>query len=203
MSKIVKKPEVRRQEIVTAAKELFIEKDYHTSTMQDVMNRLDIAKGTIYHYFKSKEELLEAVVEELSETYLNSVKDKFSKSKGKALKRMQALMEAGISSDDKLLEQLHRPGNIDLHTRLLAVTISKLAPLYAEVIEQGCDEGVFDVKHPLESAELLLAGIQFLTDIGCYPWKEEDLQRRQAAIPSLVEAQLHATKGTFNFLTRR
>ena len=87
-----------------------------------------------------------------------------------------------------------------MHSRLLAVTISKLAVLYAQVIEQGCKEGLFQVEHPLESAELLIAGIQFLTDKGCYPWSESDLLRRGRAVPALFEAQLKAPKGSFQFL---
>ena len=50
--------------------------------------------------------------------------------------------------------------------------------------------------YPLESAELLLAGLQFLTDHGIYPWSPEDLQRRHRAIPGLIEAQLKAKPGT-------
>ena len=59
MARIVKKPEERRQEIIEAARELFQAKDYEKTTMRDVMDKLGIAKGTIYHYFRSKEDLLE------------------------------------------------------------------------------------------------------------------------------------------------
>ena len=83
---------------------------------------------------------------------------------------MYALITSGkaASHEQKTLEYLHRPDNRRIHLCLLAVTISKLAPLYEKVISEGCKEGVFDVEHPLESAEILLAGIQFLMDTGCY-----------------------------------
>jgi len=101
------------------------------------------------------------------------------------------------------LEYLHRAGNIGMHTRQLAVTISQLAPLYATVIRQGCDEGLFQTEHPLECAEFLLAGVQFLTDMGVYPWKQAELLRRAQALPALIEAQLQAPKGSFDFLLER
>ena len=41
----------------------------------------------------------------------------------------------------------------------------KLAPLYGELIKQGCDEGIFHTQTPLESAEFILSGAQFLTDL--------------------------------------
>ena len=100
----------------------------------------------------------------------------------------------------KIFEQLHDPGNIGLHTRQLAVTISRLAPLYASAIQQGCEEGIFQTKHPLECAEFLLAGIQFLTDIGFHTWSEKELTRRAIAFPALIEAQLNAPQGSFDFL---
>ncbi len=65
MTRIVKKPDVRRKEIIEAARELFQAQDYEGTTMSVLMKKLDIAKGTIYHYFASKEGLLEAVVADL------------------------------------------------------------------------------------------------------------------------------------------
>jgi AcrR family transcriptional regulator len=202
VKRIVKKAEERRQEIVSAARELFLEKSYDRTTMQDVMKKVEIAKGTIYHYFQSKEDLLEAVVQDTVDDYLTDVQDALDGVEGNALERMRVLVSAGRVADEQeeTMEKLHRSGNIGMHTRQLAVTITKLAPLYANVIEQGCQEGIFQVEHPLESAEFLLAGIQFLTDIGCYSWSQEELARRSLAIPTFLESLLHAKKGSFSFL---
>lgn len=202
MTRTVKNPENRKQEIISAARDLFLKNEYEKTSMQDIITQLGIAKGTIYHYFNSKEELLDAVVENTVAEYIEKLKAVLDKTQGNALDRMRILIAAGNVADEQseTLEQLHRPGNVALHTRQLAVTFAKMAPLIAKVIEQGCKEGVFQTEHPLESAELLLSGIQFLVDVGVYPWKEEDLLRRSKAIPSLVEAQLNAPKGSFGFL---
>ncbi|MCP4422073.1 MAG: hypothetical protein GY805_36130 [Chloroflexi bacterium] len=87
-----------------------------------------------------------------------------------------------------------------MHTRLLAIAIERQAPLYESLFRQGCEEGIFQTEHPLESAEFILAGIQLLTDVGLHPWAQEDLVRRAMAFPALVEAQLKAPAGSFNFL---
>lgn len=202
MSRIVKKPEQRRREIVAASRDLFLKKGYENTTMQDVMAKLQIAKGTTYHYFKSKVDLLEAVVEDMVAEYISLVEKALKKCQGNALEKMRVLIEAGrvASKEPDTIEDLHRPGNMGMHVRLLAVTVTRLAPLYARVIEQGCKEGVFRTEHPLECAEILLAGIQFLTDVGCYPWHQQDLKRRVLAIPELMENQLQAPKNAFNFL---
>ena len=202
MVRTVKKPQERRQEIVVTARELFQNKSYESTTMQDIMNALGIAKGTIYHYFKSKEELLEAVVEDSVDKYIAGLEKVLNETEGNGLDKMRALIKSGNVEEEQgnILEQLHDPGNIGMHTRQLAITISRLAPLYASAIQQGCEEGIFQTQHPLECAEFLLAGIQFLTDIGFHTWSEKQLTRRAMAFPSLIEAQLNAPKGSFDFL---
>ncbi|MCP4140195.1 MAG: TetR/AcrR family transcriptional regulator [Chloroflexi bacterium] len=202
MVRTVKKPEERRQEIIAAAVKLFGSKGYEKTTMTNVMDTVGIAKGTIYHYFKSKEDLLEAVIEQSVVDYLAEMQAVLDESTGTALDKMQLLITSGQVADEKeeIIEQLHRPGNAGMQTRQLAVTISGLALLYAKVIQQGCDEGVFQTEYPLESAEFMLSGIQFLTDLGIHPWQPEDLMRRALSFPALLEAQLRAPKGSFDFL---
>jgi len=203
MVRIVKKPEIRRQEIISAAKELFLQKNYEKTTMRDVMTQLNIAKGTIYHYFKSKDELLDAVVNNIAEEQFDYIQKGFSKNKKDAVEKLKELIHAiNISrKQKKLLQQLHSKGNVELHIRLLAISISKLTPLFAQIIEQGCSEGIFDTEYPLESAELLIAGIQFLTDTGFYSWPQKEILRRKKAIPALFEAQLKAPTGTFDVIS--
>lgn len=202
MSRIVKKPEERRREILSAARELFKSNGYENTTMQDVMNKLKIAKGTIYHYFKSKEDLLEAVVRDIVDENFDEMTNVLKKAKGNALRKFRLLVEKGnISVENReLLEQLHQPNNHAMHCRILAEMITKHATLYARVIEQGNKEELFNAKNPLESAEFFLSGMQFLTDVGFYPWLNQDLTRRVKAFPKILEQLLGARSGSFKFL---
>ena len=65
MTRVVKKASERREEIIRAAREHFQTQDFKKITMQNLMEKLNIAKGTIYHHFASKGEILEAVVEDI------------------------------------------------------------------------------------------------------------------------------------------
>ena len=205
MSRIVKKPEERRQEIIATARELFQTQEYQNTSMNNIMEKLNIAKGTIYHYFKSKDELLEAVVENIIEEDIAHKQALLQDVSANALEKFRLLITSNDATEenDRILSYLHQPGNVAMHTRLLAVAIEKQAQLYANVLEEGCEEGIFEIENPLECAEFLLAGIQFLTDMGVYPWKQDDLMRRIKAYPALVEAQLKAPKGSFNFLVNQ
>lgn len=207
MKRIVKKAEVRRAEIIEAAVRLFRSKGRESVTMQEIMDELGIAKGTIYHYFRSKEDLLEAIVGDLVEKEL-AAKEALLRGPEAAgldaLGRMRALTGGPSLADEneKVLETLHGEEHAAMHARQLGRYIKRLAPLFAEVIEQGRREGVFTTETPLESAEFMLAGAQFITDAGFYPWSAADLGRRAAALPALIENQLGAPAGSFGFLKK-
>lgn len=205
MTRIVKKASERRREIIQAARKLFQTKEYDKTTMQKLMDELNIAKGTIYHYFSSKEELLEAVVEGLVDEELRKKEELMKSSRCRNLNALQKIRilvttDTMAEENEQILDKLHHPGNTIMHARQLGRYLIKLAPIYAAVIEEGRDQGIFKTDHPLECAEFMLAGIQFLTDVGFYPWSKAQLARRMEAFPSLVEAQLNAPKGSFSFL---
>jgi AcrR family transcriptional regulator len=71
----------RRAEILTAAGQLFAEKGYHRTTTLDIAAAAEVSEGTIYNYFSNKEELLFAIMEQISQSqdsgdrYLESLPD--------------------------------------------------------------------------------------------------------------------------------
>jgi len=208
MTRIVKNPDDRKLEIIRAARELFQTKEYSKTTMQDIMIKLNIAKGTIYHYFSSKEELLGAVVEDLVNQELKRKEELLSSDMVKnmsALEKLKVIIsdDSLAEENDGILDSLHHPENTEMHTKQLGRYIVKLAPLWASIFRQGCEEGVFKIEHPLECAELILAGVQFLTDKGFYPWTDSQLERRISAFTSLMEAQLGASSGSLSFINER
>ncbi|HOP62490.1 MAG TPA: TetR/AcrR family transcriptional regulator [Spirochaetota bacterium] len=205
MARIVKNADERRGEIISAARELFQTKDYDKTTMQDIMNKLGIAKGTIYHYFSSKEDLLEAVIEDIVDEELRRKQELMNSDRVKKLPALEKLKviiteDTIAEENDRILDSLHHHENTEMHTKQLGRYIVKLAPIWASIFIQGCEEGVFKTDYPLESAEFILAGVQFLTDKGFYPWTEGQLERRVRAFTSLIEAQLGAAEGSLSFI---
>jgi len=54
----------RRADIITAAEKIFARKGFHAATMDEIAQTLDLAKGTLYLYFKSKDDLLFSILEQ-------------------------------------------------------------------------------------------------------------------------------------------
>ena len=93
MIRIVKKPMERKSDIVRTARDLFKAKGYDQTTMQNVMDSLDIAKGTIYHYFQSKEALLEAVIEDIVGANIEKMETLISQASGNAIEKIRLWVE--------------------------------------------------------------------------------------------------------------
>jgi AcrR family transcriptional regulator len=203
MVRIVKNPKERKEEIVVLACKLFLTKGYDKTTMRDVMTQLNIAKGTIYHYFKSKEDLLEAVLLHIAKDQEKKLIQIFDETSGNAVQRIQQFVILSVASKEnheEWIEHLHKPANAGMHIQLLAKLISFQAPFYEKLIIQGCEEGLFSTSQPLTCAEFILSGIQFLIDQGIYPWSENDMKRRIMAFPEILESMLRAPEGSFQFM---
>ena len=57
----------RKEQILHAAAGLFAEKGFHRTTTRDIAEAADVAEGTLYNYFESKEDLLIAILAHVSE----------------------------------------------------------------------------------------------------------------------------------------
>lgn len=64
LKKNSKKPEVRRQELIDVASALFAEKGYEAVSVRDILNAVDGAPGMFYYYFKSKQDVYIAAMEQ-------------------------------------------------------------------------------------------------------------------------------------------
>lgn len=61
-----KYPEITVEKILEVSQRLFMEKGYDNTTIQDIVNELGgLTKGAIYHHFKSKEEIMDALGEKM------------------------------------------------------------------------------------------------------------------------------------------
>ena len=64
LKKNSKKPEVRRQELIDVASALFVERGYEAVSVRDILNVVDGAPGMFYYYFKSKQDIYIAAMEQ-------------------------------------------------------------------------------------------------------------------------------------------
>lgn len=154
--RVSKDPEVRRQEIVAAAFELFREKGYEQVSVHDIVKKVGLAQGTFYYHFKSKYELLDAVVEYEMRQNLAILKSIASDEKLSILEKMQAFIN--LNPDDvskRFIRLVRSEENAIMYRKYQTKMAEELVPYMAKMAEEGNRQGVFNVQYPRETVELL------------------------------------------------
>ncbi|MDI4649246.1 TetR/AcrR family transcriptional regulator [Cohnella hashimotonis] len=165
-----KYPEETINQILTAALNLFIQKGYEQTSIQDIINELGgLTKGAIYHHFKSKEEILEAVTSHLfkgADEMLAGVRDDNSLNGLEKLRKISR-----VSLDNPAQDELASVApNLLRNPKMLAAQIeniiNKAVPVYIQpIIEQGMRDGSIRTDYPRELSEVLM----ILTNIWLSP----------------------------------
>ncbi len=157
--RVTKRPDERRQEIMDAAVRVFAERGIHATTVAHITQAAQVAKGTFYLYFNSKDHLLGA----LKERYVNEVLDKANG----LLERVGkddwwALVDTAIETfADFMLEHrdlLHvfvQEGITEQTSEIFAECHRKLDMMFAAGIEAGVEAGVFESTDPLITAQMI------------------------------------------------
>ncbi|RGZ01925.1 TetR/AcrR family transcriptional regulator [Clostridium sp. AM58-1XD] len=197
----VKEAEERRNEILDAAERLFTQKGYQKSTVVDILNAVGIAKGTFYYYFKSKEEVMDAMIERI---VLEDVRKAEQIVKDSTLTPVQKIcgiiqVQQPVNGDrkDQMLEQFHCPCNAEIHQKSIVQSILCLSPILAEAVRQGIDEGIFHTDYPQEVMEILISSGQVLFDPAVVSWGPDVMAEKMEAFLSSMEILLGAERGSF------
>ncbi|PES62400.1 TetR family transcriptional regulator [Bacillus cereus] len=202
--RIVKEYEERRKEILETAERLFITKGYTKTTVNDILKEIGIAKGTFYHYFKSKEEVMDEIIMRIIKADVTKAKAIVSNPNIPVLEKLfRVLMEQSPKSGDvkdKMIEQFHQPNNAEMHQKSIVQSIIHLSPVLAEILEQGIAEGIFSTPYPQETIELLLSSAQVIFDEGLFQWKPEEMMRRVKAYIKMMEVSVGAKEGSFDYM---
>lgn len=202
--RIVKEYEERRKEILETAERLFLTKGYTKTTVNDILKEVGIAKGTFYHYFKSKEEVMDEIIMRIIKEDVAKAKVIVSNPNIPVLEKLfRVLMEQSPKSGDikdKMIEQFHQPNNAEMHQKSLVQSIIHLSPVLTEILEQGIEEGIFSTSYPQETIELLLSSAQVIFDDGLFQWKPEEMMRRVKAYIKMMEVSVGAKEGSFNYM---
>ncbi len=197
--RIVKEAEERKNEILDVAERLFGSKGFdHTST-NDILNEIGIARGTLYYHFKSKEEILDAMIERMTERLLKRAGEIAGQEDVPVLQRFTRMMLAFHVNDgdfgQELLEQVHKPQNALMHQKMQERLLSGITPLITALIREGIAQGICRTDYPKETAEMtfLYAGTVF---DGLREYGREERQKKIAAFIYNLERLLDMEQGT-------
>ncbi len=157
--RIVKTADERKEEILDVAEQLFAEKGFDNASTNDIIKKIGIARGTLYHHFGSKEEILDAIVDRMISRSIAGARDVIRNKDIPLFDRLTgAFRSLNISSGAgaEVLEQIHRPQNALLHQKTQERLLGEVVPLIAELIREGNESKLFHSEYPLEAAEMII-----------------------------------------------
>lgn len=161
-----KQPEQRPEEILRAAFDEFAEKGYAETRIDDVAARAGISKGLVYVYFKTKEELLKAVIravlvpriEQLSADILGSQAGAADLMRGPILGFMQSMAKSRLHLVLRLLVS-EGPKHPDLTAFYHAEIISRGKRMIGHIVERGLARGEFANRRLADFPHLLISPV--------------------------------------------
>ena len=179
--KAIKEGEVRKREILVTARELFIKKGYEQTSINDILKIVDIAKGTFYYYFASKEEVLEAIILDIVEEGARRA-ELILKDKSIPLvnRIMMAIMAQApeFEGSNEIAEELHKVENAKLEQLYLKAMLKRMTQVLQEPVLEGIERDVFHMDYPMEGIESILLLGHMMFDCDVFEWKTEDFPRK-------------------------
>ncbi len=165
----VKNPEVRKAEIMQAAKKLFYEKGYLNTTTQDIIKSLNISRGLLYYHFDSKEDILFSIVEKHTEPLISKFNLITNNKKLTVKEKVKSFLESTIISESSAEKEdyavhdaIQLPENSFMMDRINHRLSYDMAKYFAEIIKEGNEEGIFNVEYPEELSAYLMTAYTFV-----------------------------------------
>ncbi len=204
MKRVVKKPEVRRIEIIAIAEQLFEERGYANTSVEAIIQTVGIAKGTFYYYFKTKQDLLRACVEHIGseiEALIISIIDLNNLT---AMEKLQQIIRGPEKTKivtSTVMKTIHTSENRELQEQLNIQMVEIIAPLIVKVLELGYKEGIFSKIASVESIQLILAGSAFVLESGLFEWSSKKEFALLQTVQTIFEFVVGAKPGLLSFIS--
>ena len=149
--------------IIAAAWQLFSSQGYDRATVEAILDNVGVSKGAFYHYFSSKEDVLDAVVEHMTGQALDHIKSSLQDASLSAIDKLNRFLSASrnwrlanIGLLKGILPVLFREENVIIRHKMSLRNVALALPVLADIIAQGVKERVFDTVDAEETARLIL-----------------------------------------------
>jgi len=217
MARIIKKYDERRTEFLNTAQELFFTLGYDQTSVDAIIRKMGLSKGTFYYYFESKENLLDELTCKMGEKILEEVKRIADREDLDAAAKLNSAFAVtrsvkleNIELLKVLIKVLYNDKNLFFRYKIYQKFTEILAPEFTKIIRQGMNEKVFDTPYPDEAARLIfeIANTfsgripRFILDLDEYPENLYKVEREFKIYENAIERIIGARKGTFNIVNR-
>ena len=187
-----KHPEETVNLILDVSYRLFMEKGYEHTSIQDIIDHLGgLSKGAIYHHFKSKEDILVAVSDKITEEsnkMLAVIRDRTDLTGEEKLKTIFKESILRPVQDDLFAAAPNLGNNPRLLFSLLHETIEEVAPNYLlPIIKEGISDGSIQTDYPEQLAEMILLVANVWMNPMIFDDSEEESYRKMMIFRQMLQ----------------
>lgn len=185
-----KYPEMTVEKILDVAQHLFLEKGYDNTTIQDIVDHLDgLSKGAVYHHFKSKEEIMDAVSDRMfsSNNPFEKVRNRTDLNGLQKLREVIRLNQSNEDQTSMTIQSIPLKRNPRLLVEIIESNRRILTPYYKELLEEGNKDGSIHTEYTKEIAELipLLTSLWLLPSV--FPSDKEGMKNKFRFLGDMLE----------------
>jgi len=164
--RIVKDADVRKNEILDAAEALFAQKGFEETSISDIIEKVAVARGTVYYHFKSKEDIMDALIDRVNNRILSAAREIAADKNTPVFERLfKTLIPMKVpDSADHIKDQMHKPQNALMHQKSKKVLLKGIPPILAEIVKDGIKEKLMSTPYPLESIEMIFTYVLTVFD---------------------------------------
>jgi AcrR family transcriptional regulator len=167
----------RRDAFLDAAQALTMSRGYDRFSIQDILDSTGASKGAFYHYFDSKDALLDAIVDRMAEEGLSRVQPVLDDESLTAPEKLQAVF-GGIAAfkaeRSDLITRFMRvwasDDNVVVRERLRRHTSQRQLQLLEAIVQQGIAEGFFTSRHPDQLARVVVGFLVSMGELAMELW---------------------------------
>lgn len=189
------KGEKRKQELLKIAYRLIITNGYEGTSVDEIIAEAQIAKGTFYYHFKSKEEMLEALINMMITEQTLRAKQILSAPLPIPQKAAAIITSFRPNTDEATIQNaLNKKENIIMHEKINKRIIDEAVPILSEVVEEGIAQGILQCDNIKERVRMTLIISSDMFDHRSFTPADIDV------FIDAVEKILGAKKGTFGFI---
>ena len=196
-----KTPAEKKMEFIQVAEELFLEKGYENTSVDDIVKKMGAAKGLFYYYFDSKDDVILAIADMMYEEIGRNIEQIMAQPEMTALERFQALGQSKQFARKRsqfMKEFFHLERNRNLHYAMDERVNDMMVPIFERIIRQGIEEGIFSTPYPKETAQALLSIFSGLGRRNLRDADQSDKMRVFGFLQLVMERMLAAPPGTFD-----
>lgn len=201
MSRIVKSSEERQLEIIQIAESLFIEKGYVNVSTNEIAKRANIAKGTLFYHFESKEKLADSIISyQLSPIY-HLYKKIDSCSEWTPLQKISWFFLSELEDSINHVSSFNYLKNDDnaiLRQKLRVSMTDQFVPFITNWLTEGTENQLFSIEQPALMAEFIFTSFHSWVENSLYGDNIDIRTQRILYSLPLYEKLLNLPSGTFS-----